>query len=86
MPTMQTTSELYEKGKEVRIAVLGEAHVSKALASRQSEFAQPLQLFTTEYAWGRVWSRPELDRRSRSLISMCNTHCKTAQCSTFLNQ
>ena len=68
---MKATSELYEKGKEVRIAVLGEAYVSKSLASRQSEFTQPLQFFTTEYAWGSVWSRPELDRKSRSLISMC---------------
>ena len=67
---MQNTSELYEKGKQVRIAVLGEEHVRKALASRQSEFTQPLQLFSTEYAWGRVWSRPELDLRSRSLTSM----------------
>ncbi|KFX92672.1 hypothetical protein V490_05249 [Pseudogymnoascus sp. VKM F-3557] len=67
---MAATSELYEKGKEVRIAVLGEAHVNRALAARQSEFAQPLQLFSTEYCWGRVWSRPELDRRSRSLINL----------------
>ena len=64
------TSELYEKGKEVRIKVLGEKHVQKALASRQSEFTQPLQLFSTETAWGKVWSRPELDLRSRSLVSM----------------
>ncbi|KAH8812540.1 putative 4-carboxymuconolactone decarboxylase [Xylogone sp. PMI_703] len=67
---MQTTSELYEKGKEVRIAVLGEEHVKRSLAARQSEYAQPLQFFTTEYAWGRVWSRPELDRRSRSLCNL----------------
>ncbi len=66
---MSSEKSLYDKGKEVRIAVLGEAHVQRSLAARQSEFAKPLQDFTTEYCWGKVWSRPELDRRSRSLVS-----------------
>ena len=65
------TSELYEKGKEVRIKVLGEAYVKKKLASRQSEFTQPLQQFSTEVAWGSVWARPGLALRDRSLASMC---------------
>jgi 4-carboxymuconolactone decarboxylase len=68
---MEASSELYEKGKEVRIAVLGQAHVNKALAARKSEFSQPAQILSTEIAWGRIWSRPELDRRSRSLVSTC---------------
>ncbi|KAI1612429.1 putative 4-carboxymuconolactone decarboxylase [Exophiala viscosa] len=66
---MSGENSLYDKGKEVRIAVLGEAHVKRSLAARQSEFAKPLQDFTTEYCWGKVWSRPELDRRSRSLVT-----------------
>ena len=66
---MNGESSLYDKGKEVRIAVLGEAHVQRSLAARQSEFSKPLQDFTTEFCWGKVWSRPELDRRSRSLVS-----------------
>jgi len=64
------TSDLYEKGKQVRIAVLGEAHVKKALAARKSEYALPVQILSTEFCWGKVWSRPELDRRSRSLINL----------------
>jgi hypothetical protein len=67
---MNGEPSLYDKGKETRIAVLGEAHVQRSLAARQSEFAKPLQDFTTEFCWGKVWSRPELDRRSRSLVSM----------------
>ena len=67
---MDAPSELYEKGQKVRTEVMGEEHVRKTLAGRQSEFSRPIQIFTTEHAWGKVWSRPELDRRSRSLISM----------------
>jgi len=67
---MSDEPSLYDKGKEVRIAVLGQAHVQRSLAARQSEFAKPLQDFTTEFCWGKVWSRPELDRRSRSLINL----------------
>ncbi|KIW35262.1 uncharacterized protein PV07_01966 [Cladophialophora immunda] len=67
---MSGESSLYDKGKEVRIAVLGEAHVQRSLAARQSEFAKPLQDFTTEFCWGKVWARPELDRRSRSLVNL----------------
>ncbi|KIW55918.1 hypothetical protein PV05_04626 [Exophiala xenobiotica] len=67
---MSSEKSLYDKGKEVRITVLGEAHVQRSLAARQSEFAKPLQDFTTEYCWGKVWSRPELDRRSRSLVNL----------------
>jgi len=67
---MSGESSLYDKGKEVRIAVLGEAHVQRSLAARQGEFAKPLQDFTTEFCWGKVWSRPELDRRSRSLVNL----------------
>ncbi|EXJ70355.1 uncharacterized protein Z519_10618 [Cladophialophora bantiana CBS 173.52] len=67
---MSGEPSLYDKGKEVRIAVLGEAHVQRSLAARQSEFAKPLQDFTTEFCWGKVWARPELDRRSRSLVNL----------------
>lgn len=66
---MSQKSELYEKGKQVRMQVLGEEYVKKSLASRKSEFAEPIQDFTTEWCWGTVWARPDLDRRARSLIS-----------------
>ena len=65
-------SSLYEKGKEVRIKVLSEAYVTAKLASRQCEFTQPLQQFSTEVAWGSVWARPGLALRDRSLASMRN--------------
>jgi 4-carboxymuconolactone decarboxylase len=79
----ESEKSLYDKGKEVRIAVLGEAHVQRSLAARQSEFAKPLQDFTTEYCWGKVWSRPELDRRSRSLVSKyCRSAVPTIRSST----
>jgi hypothetical protein len=67
---MENTSELYDKGQAVRTAVLGEEHVRTTLDARMSAYTRPLQIFTIEYAWGKVWSRPELDRRSRSLLSM----------------
>ena len=73
---MSGEKSLYDQGKEVRIAVLGEAHVKRSLAARQSEFAKPLQDFTTEFCWGKVWARPDLDRRSRSLISKSTWHHK----------
>ena len=53
----------------VRRAVLGDAHVDRALA-RQTEFDAPFQRFITEVAWGTLWSRPELDRRTRSLVTI----------------
>ena len=73
-PTMASNepSSLYEKGKEVRIKVLSEAYVTEKLKSRQSEFPQPLQQFSTEVAWGSVWARPGLALRDRSLASMRN--------------
>lgn len=56
-------------GRETRAAVLGEAHVAKAEAATV-DFDAPFQDFITEGAWGSVWSRPELSRRDRSLITI----------------
>ena len=56
-------------GRETRAAVLGEAHVARAEAAT-GDFDQPFQDFITEGAWGSVWSRPELSRRERSLITI----------------
>jgi 4-carboxymuconolactone decarboxylase len=53
----------------VRRAVLGDAHVDQAL-SRMTELDADFQRFVTEAAWGSVWSRPGLDRRTRSLITV----------------
>jgi 4-carboxymuconolactone decarboxylase len=59
----------YQIGMEVRRQVLGDAHVEQARA-RQTAFDAPFQRFITEVAWGSLWARPELDRRTRSLITI----------------
>jgi 4-carboxymuconolactone decarboxylase len=59
----------YERGLEVRGEVLGRQYVERAL-SRASEFARPMQELVTEYCWGRIWARPGLGRRERSLINL----------------
>jgi len=58
-----------ERGMEVRRAVLGDAHVDRAQAGRSS-LTEEWQDFLTRYAWGEVWTRPGLDRRTRSCITI----------------
>ena len=53
----------------MRRAVLGDAHVDRAVEST-TPFTAPFQDFITRYAWGDVWSRPGLGRRERSLITL----------------
>jgi 4-carboxymuconolactone decarboxylase len=59
----------YEQGMTTRRAVLGDEHVDRAVAGT-TPFTQPFQDFITRYAWGSVWSRPGLDRRARSMITL----------------
>jgi 4-carboxymuconolactone decarboxylase len=59
----------YEEGARVRRAVLGDAHVDRAEAGKTA-FDAPFQQLVTETAWGAVWSRPDLDLRTRSLITI----------------
>ncbi len=56
-------------GMTVRRAVLGDAHVDRATASI-TDFTRDFQDLITQYAWGSIWTRPGLDRRSRSLITL----------------
>jgi 3-oxoadipate enol-lactonase/4-carboxymuconolactone decarboxylase len=56
-------------GMSVRRSVLGDAHVDKAVAGT-TEFTRPFQEYITESAWGAVWSRPGLDRRTRSAVTL----------------
>jgi 4-carboxymuconolactone decarboxylase len=58
-----------EQGMTVRRAVLGDAHVDRAAAAT-SGFTADFQDLITRYAWGEVWSRPGLDRRTRSCITL----------------
>ena len=58
-----------EAGLVVRREVLGDAHVDRATAAA-TDLTRDFQDFITEYAWGGVWTRPGLDRRSRSMITI----------------
>ena len=62
-------SDRFDRGMATRRAVLGDAHVDRAEAAT-SDFDAPFQTFITEGAWGSVWSRPDLSRRERSLITL----------------
>lgn len=60
---------MLQTGMQTRREVLGGEHVERSLA-QASEFSRPLQELVTEYCWGAVWSRPGLDRRTRSLLNI----------------
>ncbi|MFC6840667.1 4-carboxymuconolactone decarboxylase [Xanthomonas theicola] len=62
-------NERYEAGLQVRKAVLGEAHVARALAAR-TDFTTEFQDFITRTAWGTVWTRDGLPRHTRSLLTL----------------
>lgn len=64
-----TVAEVRAAGMEVRRAVLGDAHVDRATAGA-TDFTRDFQDLITEYAWGGIWTRPGLDRRSRSLVTL----------------
>jgi 4-carboxymuconolactone decarboxylase len=59
----------YDAGMRVRRSVLGDEHVDRSLGS-QTDFDAPFQRFITEVAWGSLWSRPELEPKTRSLITI----------------
>lgn len=61
--------ERYQRGLWVRREVLGEAHVDRATASA-SDFDADFQALITRYAWGSIWDRDGLDRRTRSLLTI----------------
>ena len=64
-----TVAQVRDLGMAVRREVLGAAHVDRATAAA-TELTADFQEFITEYAWGGIWTRPGLDRRSRSLITL----------------
>lgn len=59
----------FEKGLAVRRAVVGESYVDASLKNAD-DFSMPMQELVTEFCWGEVWSRPGLDRRSRSILNL----------------
>ncbi len=62
-------SDQHERGMEVRRQVLGDEYVDGAV-ERTTEFTQAFQDLITRYAWGEIWTRPGLDRRMRSAITL----------------
>jgi len=63
------SDETHERGMTTRREVLGDAHVDAAIA-RTTPFTAEFQELITRYAWGEIWSRPGLDRRTRSCITL----------------
>lgn len=63
------TDDTYEQGKRIRREVLGDEHVDRAIANTTS-LTEPFQEFITRHVWGEVWTRPGLDRRMRSAITV----------------
>ena len=59
----------FAQGMRIRRQVLGDAHVDRAEASK-TDFDEAFQRYITESAWGAVWSRPQLDPRTRSLVTI----------------
>jgi 4-carboxymuconolactone decarboxylase len=66
---MPPRSSRSEDGERIRREVLGDEHVDRA-AERTTPFTAPFQEYITGAAWGDVWSRPGLDRRTRSAITL----------------
>jgi 4-carboxymuconolactone decarboxylase len=70
--------DLYDAGMTVRREVLGDAHVDRAVANT-TEFTQKFQDYITRSAWGSIWTREGLDRRTRSCITLAvltALHCE----------
>ena len=63
------TEDPHQAGMQVRHEVLGDEHVDRAIADT-TDLNRPFQEFITRYAWGSVWTRGGLDRRTRSAITL----------------
>ena len=61
--------ETFDQGMKVRREVLGEQHVDKA-EKKKDNFTEEFQELITRYAWGEIWTRPGLERRTRSCITL----------------
>ena len=66
---MSAESQLFETGLKARREVLGAEYVDKSLASA-NDFMQVFQEITTEWCWGYAWTRPGLDRKTRSMLNL----------------
>ena len=64
-----TIDDLFERGLALRRDVLGPEYVDKSMQSA-NDFMMTFQRITTEWCWGYAWTRPGLDRRTRSLLNL----------------
>ncbi len=64
-----TENAMFEQGLEIRRAVLGTEYVDGGLA-KADDFMMAFQRITTEWCWGYAWSRPGLERRTRSMLNL----------------
>jgi len=62
-------SDTYRAGLAMRREVLGDKYVDESLA-KADDFTGPLQDYLTEHAWGAVWTRPGLDKKTRSMLNL----------------
>ena len=65
----ETIAELFDRGLALRRDVLGAEYVDKSLNSA-NDFMMAFQRITTEWCWGYAWTRPGLDRKTRSLVNL----------------
>ena len=65
----ETIAELFERGLSLRREVLGPEYVDKSL-NAANDFMMAFQRLTTEWCWGYAWTRPGLDRKTRSLVNL----------------
>lgn len=72
LPHADSSADSLQAGFEMRRAVLGDAHVDKAIAGT-TDLTREFQELITRYAWGTIWSRPQLDRRTRRLLVLAIT-------------
>lgn len=63
------SNELFERGLEIRRAVLGKEYVDESL-KKATDFNRPMQELSTEYCWGKVWGSGDLPNKTRSLINL----------------
>ena len=69
MTDTKSRGEKFERGLQIRRTVLGDAYVERSLKAAD-DFNWPIQKLATEYCWDEIWNRPDLDKRSRSLLNL----------------
>lgn len=69
MTRPEFTGEQFQKGLKVRREVLGDGYVAPSLANAD-DLTAPLQKLVTEWCWGEIWTRPGLERKTRSFLNL----------------